>query len=318
MKTTGIRTHAHHGRHWLKRIFLALLLAIPAFAHADLILTAPPRESAAVSNRLYGPLAEHLTRLLGRRVVYEYPKTWLHYERDIRAGRYDIVFDGPQFISWLNQQFGYRPVAKLPGTLRFFVITGKADTAVETIDDLAGRRVCFIASPDISALTLLKEFDDPIRQPWFVNIQGDMRAVFKAFQTGRCKAAVLSEAFYTHALTDQERAAVRVIHRTDPVTNQGIAVSTRLSESELEKLRTDLSRGNPALAPLLERFAPGRSAMEPATAADYAGYHRLLTGVIFGWELDRRSAGRLSPAEPLADRDPEPPVPDTRPAGGSS
>jgi hypothetical protein len=76
------------------------------------------------------------------------------------------------------------------------------------------------------------------------------------------------------------------VHRTTPVTNQGITVSTRLSDAELEKMRADLSRDNAATAAIIKRFARRHTAMEPASATDYEGYYRLLTGVILGWEID--------------------------------
>lgn len=66
---------------------------------AELILTAPPREKASVGETLYGPLAQHLSSLLGEPVVYKHPNNWLEYQRDVRKDVYDIVFDGPHFVS---------------------------------------------------------------------------------------------------------------------------------------------------------------------------------------------------------------------------
>ncbi|MDH5777459.1 MAG: phosphate/phosphite/phosphonate ABC transporter substrate-binding protein, partial [Gammaproteobacteria bacterium] len=63
-------------------------------------MTAPPRESKEAGNKLYTPLANHLSKLLNAKVVYQHPGNWLNYQRDMREDKYDIVFDGPHFISW--------------------------------------------------------------------------------------------------------------------------------------------------------------------------------------------------------------------------
>ncbi len=101
------------------------LLCCCSAARADLLLTAPPRESVADGQKQYGPLAEKLTQILGEKVTYQQPKGWLFYQRDMRADKFDIVFDGPHFISWRIKRFGHTPVAKLPGTLVFIVVTEK-------------------------------------------------------------------------------------------------------------------------------------------------------------------------------------------------
>jgi len=84
--------------YFIKTAFLLSLLFF-SNAQAELVLSAPPRESFKAGNKLYGPLAEHLTKLLGQKVTYKHPENWLHYQRELRNDVYDIVFDGPHFIS---------------------------------------------------------------------------------------------------------------------------------------------------------------------------------------------------------------------------
>ena len=82
---------------------------------ADLILSAPPRESLEDGQELYGPLAEHLSTLLGEEVTYQHPDNWLHYQRELRNDVYDIVFDGPHFVSWRVKNLKHDVLLKLPG-----------------------------------------------------------------------------------------------------------------------------------------------------------------------------------------------------------
>ena len=79
-------------------IFFCVLYSLPV--SADLILTSPPRESAARGEELYGPLAQLLTVQLGQSVVYERARDWIEYSTRMKQDKYDIVFDGPHFAAW--------------------------------------------------------------------------------------------------------------------------------------------------------------------------------------------------------------------------
>ncbi len=146
-------------------VAILLLLLHCALANADLVLTAPPRESLANGEKQYGPLAAQLTQVLGEKVTYFHPKGWLYYQRDMRLDKYDIIFDGPHFISWREKQFNQIPVAKLPGTLSFMVFTKKSNTDINKLEDLYNTPMCGIAPPNLATLTVLAQYPNPVRQP---------------------------------------------------------------------------------------------------------------------------------------------------------
>jgi ABC-type phosphate/phosphonate transport system substrate-binding protein len=263
-----------------------LLLVHSVYANADLILTSPPRESPADGLKQYGPLAEELTQLLGVKVTYQHPKGWLYYQRDMRTDRYDIIFDGPHFISWRMHQFDHIPVVKLPGNLAFVVITKKENKDVEKLDDLINTPICTIAPPNLSTLTVLARFDNPVRQPRLVTVKGGVPGVYKAFRAGKCKAAVLRDAFYNKKVPEEDRADIKVVFQSQPVSNQGISVSKRVTPEQRAIIAKALTEpDNKALEPTLKRFGGKAEKMMPATADDYDLHYRLLTGVIFGWEI---------------------------------
>ncbi|KPJ93231.1 MAG: hypothetical protein AMJ53_07800, partial [Gammaproteobacteria bacterium SG8_11] len=83
-----------------KCLIVMICCCVSLTVKADLILSAPPRELPEAGLKLYGPLASHLSELLGEKVIYQHPNNWLEYQRDLRRGVYDIVFDGPHFVSW--------------------------------------------------------------------------------------------------------------------------------------------------------------------------------------------------------------------------
>ncbi|UCE89599.1 MAG: PhnD/SsuA/transferrin family substrate-binding protein, partial [Pseudomonadota bacterium] len=157
-------------------LLLAMVLSLLSLSLAaqELIMTAPPRESVDAGNKLYGPMAQYLGGLLGTKVVYKHPQNWLNYQRDMRNGVYDIVFDGPHFASWRMAHLGHKAVVKLPGTLEFYLLRRAEDTQYPGPDQLIGQKICGISPPNLSTLSVLAYYDNPVRQPVILGIKGGM------------------------------------------------------------------------------------------------------------------------------------------------
>ncbi len=121
-----------------------LLLILNGFLSTSfaqgLILSAPPRETAEAGMKMYGPIAQHLSKLPGVTVTYKYPENWLKYQREMRNDKYDIIFDGPHFISWREQHLGHEAIVKIPGDLQFIVVTDKSDTKYNHVNKLIGKK----------------------------------------------------------------------------------------------------------------------------------------------------------------------------------
>jgi ABC-type phosphate/phosphonate transport system substrate-binding protein len=274
-----------------QRRFAALLLCLLATlpwvsTQADLILTSPPRESKAAGIKLYGPLAEYLSNVLGEKVNYVHPKSWLHYQRDIRADRFDIVFDGPHFISWRIQRYHQIPVAKLPGKLGFYVVVREGDEKLQKLPDLVNIKLCAIAPPNLSSITILAHMNDPFRKPRLVTLKGGMKGIYQGLMQGKCRAAILRDQFYNKKLTDIDRAGLRIIYKTQPVSNQGISVSSRVSAQDVQKITDALTVVNEGIKPVLQRFSKKADKMLPVEPGDYADQYLLLSGIISGWEVE--------------------------------
>jgi ABC-type phosphate/phosphonate transport system substrate-binding protein len=272
----------------LSLVIVGLLLYICCgIAQAEgLIMTSPPREKPAAGKKLYGPLAEHLTQLLGVKVTYKHPGNWLSYQREMRNDAYDIVFDGPHFISWRQEHLKHTPLVKLTGSLVFYLAARVDDNSVNTLDDLIGQKICGISPPNLSTLTILDKYRNPVRQPVIKGVKGGMAGVFKAFKGGKCKAYVFRDTFYKKKLKDEDRAAMKILFKSIPIPNQGISVSRRLSPAAQAKIRESLTigKGVQAALPIVKRFG-GKKAKSfvPTDRSEYVGYNILLEGVIFGW-----------------------------------
>lgn len=265
-------------------LFLSIFITTEVSAR-DLILTAPPRESAEKGQKLYGPIAEHLSRLLNTRVVYEHPKNWLNYQRDMRNDKYDIVFDGPHFASWRVAHLGHEVLVKLPGHLQFVLLTGKDNQAINNTSDLVGKSFCGISPPNLSTLSVLDHFRNPARQPMIKGIKGGMGKVYKSFKGGQCDALVLRTAFYNKKLKDEQRAELKQLYMSTKMPNQAISVSPRISKEAKYVITKSLTTGDgvKATAGVLKRFGGKAKSFIKADTTEYLPHTALLEGVIFGW-----------------------------------
>lgn len=274
-----------------KSLFL-LMLIVTNFTSVvlakDLILSAPPRETPEAGSKMYGPIAIHLSESLGVNVKYIHPSNWLNYQREMRGDKYDIVFDGPHFIAWREAHLGHEAILKLPGKLQFVLVTDKDSSKFNKPDDLIGKNICGISPPNLSTLSVLDYYRNPVRQPVIRGIKGGMGKVFKSFSSKdkqNCDAAVLRTAFHDKKLNDAQRATLKTLYTSKAMPNQGISVSRRVSPEFKLRIKTALTetKGQAATKLLLKRFGGKAKSLVPTQSGEYAGYNNLLEGVIFGW-----------------------------------
>jgi ABC-type phosphate/phosphonate transport system substrate-binding protein len=268
-----------------KIVFLVFILSI-SNAQAELILSAPPRESLKAGNELYGPLAEHLTQLLGERVVYKHPDNWLHYQRELRNDVYDVVFDGPHFVSWRIKHLKHSVLVKLPGTLEFFIVTKKSDDKITELKDLIGKKICGISPPNLATMTVIDQFKNPVRQPDILPVRGGFKQVYKEFSSGSCDAAVFRNNYYYKKLSKDNRAMTRTLYESTPLPNQAISVSTRINAKNQDKIVQSLTHGEGQniARTIVKRFGGKKvKSFVPASQNEYLQQAELLEGVVFGW-----------------------------------
>ncbi len=269
------------------RSVLILLLGslIHSLAQADIILSAPPRESAEAGAKLYEPLAKSLSKLLGEKVTYQHPSDWRSYQKRLQNDEYDIIFDGPHFAAWRMTRLHATPLVRLPGNLRFVLVVLTKDKAITKTNDLVGKPVCTLPSPNLGALTLYSMYPNPVIQPDFIPVKGGFKRVTKKLLGGECRGAIMRSSFYYKKLPAETRAQIKVLKESLPIINQGITVSRRVSRGDQQKMLHALTTqsANKAMRPILDRFAHKANAFVPARQAEYVGKNLLHDNMLYGW-----------------------------------
>jgi ABC-type phosphate/phosphonate transport system substrate-binding protein len=122
----------------------ALLVRSPTTASTEAgtyVFSAPPRESAQAAAEIYGPIAEYLSAVTGKKVVYRQPANWIAYQTEMRKGDYDLVFDGPHFNAWRAANLQHNILVKAPGEHSFVVVVKKDNDKVRELKQLTTREI---------------------------------------------------------------------------------------------------------------------------------------------------------------------------------
>jgi ABC-type phosphate/phosphonate transport system substrate-binding protein len=234
-----------------------------------LVLSAPPRENAEEGAKRFGPVADYLSQTLGRKVVYKHPGTWGGYQSDMQRDAYDLVFDGPHFVSWRIEKRRHNVVVKLPGEFRYIGFVRADNTRIKDIDQFAGQPVCVHAPPNLGTLMLLSAFENPSRQPSIVITHG-YDGIYKGVLEGKCVAGMLPKNHLQKY--DKDGKQTRVVYEVRPAPEQAFTAGTRVSVDEQARITKALMAPNAeaALASFREAYAFD-GWFVPASNQEYAG-----------------------------------------------
>ena len=138
------------GIRWFAAVLIVLAeiaLASPvAAANAELIMGVFPRRNPSEVVGMFNPLAEHLSRKLGRPVKLETTPDYRSFWDAVAAGRYHLVHFNQYHYVRSHKQFGYQVIAKNEeahrSTLAGALVVRK-DSALKSLEGLRGKKIVF-------------------------------------------------------------------------------------------------------------------------------------------------------------------------------
>jgi ABC-type phosphate/phosphonate transport system substrate-binding protein len=257
-----------------------LVPAYVAGAEKDVItMTTAPTQSVADTHKLYGPLAEYLSQATGKQVKLVPVRNFLEYTSKMRKDEFDIIFDGPHFVSWRMGKQEHVPLARLPGQLVFMAAV-KDGGAINDIKQLVGKKVCAVNSPNLATLMVLDAFPNPVRQPVIIS-QRSFKDAMQCLKDGKGEAAILPLGFWKKFEKAGKAKGLRLLYSTkkQPLPPRTFSISKRVDVATREKMRQALldSEGKPGSKPVLDRFRSKNFTV--AKASEYDDLSRLLLSV---------------------------------------
>ena len=246
---------------------------ISQITEREYIFTAPPRETEKKGQETYGPIAEYLTKVTGKKFVYKHPGSWINYQSNMQKNKYDLIFDGPHFVSWRIAKAKHTPLVKIPGDFIFVFLTQKNNKKVTGLQRLAGRSVCGHAPPNQGTLRLYNAFPNPARQPFLKSVKG-WRNIYKAMIDGKCDGAVVPLKIYKKL--DPKGTAARVLLITDAAPGQAFTASAAIPFDVRLKIAEMLINPSGQLATQKLRTRFRAKSLIKATPQEYADVKVLL------------------------------------------
>ena len=268
-----LQTMQWHGRGVVGRVLVvvaAACISLPLCAEQfDLIVRSEDRGSD--SPVAFAPLVAYLSDASGHELILRVPDSSLeHWQAMVAGDDYDLVLDEGHFTDYRVRNRDYRVLAKVLGASGFSVVTGPATVFVEP-DELYGEPVASPAPPSLAALRLAELFPDPIRAPILVEV-GSYDEGIRRVINGDVTAAIIPSSMV------RAHPQLNVVMSTQLGPGMALSASPAVPGEALEVIRRaflaarDIDAGRRALA------SAGVDGFEPASAALYEGYDRLLRG----------------------------------------
>lgn len=215
----------------------------------------PDREK---NEATYRPLALHLEKRLGRKVILNTVDTWEGLAKSLAAGETDIALMGPWGYVLANHEAGAQAVSTIlyEGKPEYFAImVTHPQSGIRSIDDLKGRSFAFGDKGSTSGYLIpFYEFQKRGMEPekFFSRV---LYTKHQAIETQVVRRELDAGADYNRnrdAMIDQgliKADESKIFWTSAPLPNDAIAVSSNLAKDSalVQKLRTALSDIGPLL-----------------------------------------------------------------------
>ena len=251
-------------------VVLAFCVSLPLPAE-QLNLVVRSEDHGAEARAAFAPLTEYLSAASGHDLTLRVPDSSLEHWQAMGTRDDDhLVLDEGHFTDYRVRNLDYRVLAKVAGVSGFSVVTGPATVFVEP-DELYGEPLASPAPPSLAALRLAELFPDPIRAPILVEVGSYDEGILGVIN-GDVTAAIIPSGMV------RAHPQLNVVMSTQLGPGMALSASPAVPAEVREVVRRaflaarDVDAGRRALTRAqLDGF-------EPASAALYEGYARLLRG----------------------------------------
>lgn len=257
-------------------LVLGLTLASGALA-ANYRLAVEPIYPPDQAQEVYKPLIDYLNRTTGHRFQLVVSRNYHTYWRDLRENSpVDFAFDDPHFVDFRIQRFGFVPIAR-NAQPTVYALLGQPELEGQEIRALIGMPVACMPSPSLGFALLSEMYgNNPLAQPDIrseaISWRDGVEMVFAGEVQGAMVPGYLAENYYN----------LPTLARTKPLPGKAFTASPTVPAEDVASVAKALETLHED-ADLYDVLAElGATRFEPATAAEYAGYEKILS-VFYGY-----------------------------------
>ena len=252
----------------IRHLLTALLVFLaPLQLQAETIrFTVQPILEKEQTLSFYQPLVQYLEDETGLDIELSASVNFLTYWQTMLGGEYDMVLDAAHFTDYRMENLDYYPIAKVPGTVSYSLITGP-DLFIFEPTDLIGKKVATAAPPSMGMVRLQELFPNPLRQPFIVE-SSNVEKALEMIQNERVDAAIVP----TPLLNNYPD--FNVVTTTEAAPHVTFSVSPEISEETRNKLQEALLKApttEEGQAMLEKINFPGFEKPDPENYSGFAG-----------------------------------------------
>lgn len=254
----------------IRHLIVALLLVIaPLHIQAETIrFTVQPILDRDQSLQAYQPLVQYLESETGLEIQMVASVNFLTYWQQMLKGEFDMILDAAHFTAYRMENNDYIPIAKLPGTVTYSLVTSP-DLLVLEPWELIGKKVATNEPPSLGMVRLQELYPNPLRQPIIIESNSSENAI-RMIEAEKVDAAIVPTPLL-NAFPN-----LNVVSTTEPAPHMTFSVAPRVSEEARQKLQdamisaSQTDKGKAMLAKInFEGF-------EKPDGYKYEGYEELL------------------------------------------
>jgi ABC-type amino acid transport substrate-binding protein len=181
-----------------------------------------------------------------------------------------LVLDNAPMIDFRVQRQKFTVLAKITGVISQSVVTSEK-TSIFEANELIGKKVAAVASPNLSALAMFQLFPNPMRQPDFV-YANDARAAVEMVQNNQAVAAIVPTPIAIQFTN------LNLVTNTEQVPHLAVAAAPSLPPEIQNKVKQALLNASQTVLGQKALTSLNTTKFKPATNATYSGYAKWLEG----------------------------------------
>lgn len=247
-------------------LLLLLCLQAPAKAEGPLVVGVLNQQSPARTAQRWNPIFTYLNQATGLSFRLKMGATVAETNAMMGRGEFDLVFSNHNFRPEYDGP--YKVIARWGGKPIFGVIAVPADSPVQNIRQLNGKKIAFpsreaFVAYAVPQLALQKHHIEvhPV-------LAGNQEGVLAQLKAGQVDAAAVNSRFLTQYAA-QQGLRYREVFISEPYADLPLSAHQRLPKEQVEQIRKALlgMKSDPRAAPALE--AAAFTGFEAATDKDY-------------------------------------------------
>ena len=267
-----------------------MLPAIPVLAaEPSLVIGIFPRQKATTTFRNFTPLAQHLGRVLQRRVILESAPDYAAFMSELSKARYDIVHFNQYHYVRSHKTPGYNVIAMNEESGKSTIagsIVVKKDSGVTSVQQLRNSKIMFGGGPDammsyIVPLFLLQQAGLH-KGDYGVEFAKNPVNALLAVHYGRVKAAGVGKAAARLPVITQqyENQEYKYLIVSEPLAHLPWAVKTNMPENLSRQIQQTLISLKDSKQGQKILHAAHLTGLLPAKDSDYNRHREIISTVL--------------------------------------